>query len=236
MPAFLLARLRFAIFCGSSTLTGLGFVVMDEVHYGPDVTIAHVAKSGRDHQEDKDGEARLMPALEVGLGRPQQEGSDVLGHLVDRWRWVPLGIGHLTVRGDRRRHGDVEVGEIGVVVQPFRRRRGGELRQQLRRWVLIAGQQRIDIGGAAFPGLGHQREVGRKRVVVRRARCSLIGVRRREAVRGNGLAGCSFAGIRVDARNLDCPLVGDRLHLGFAIAELVKVAEGDQAEPAHTSL
>ena len=96
--------------------------------------------------------------------------------------------------------------------------------------MLVAGQQRIDVGRAALARLGDQRQVGRERVVVRGARGDLVGERRREVVGRQRLAGRWLAGVRVDRRDLDLPVGRDRLHLGLVVAELREVAERDELE------
>src|SRR5258707_5321615 len=50
----------------------------------PHLLIGEVSEDRRDEQEDRNREARRVPALEVRLGGPHQEGGDVRGHLVDR--------------------------------------------------------------------------------------------------------------------------------------------------------
>ena len=44
------------------------------------------------------------------------------------------------------------------------------------------------------------------------------------------LAGGRLAGVRIDRRHLDRPLIGDRLHFGLVVAERLEVAERDQAQ------
>ena len=163
-----------------------------------------------------------MAALELRLGGPHQER---------RQRPSPSGrpsawcrrVGHLAVAGQRRRHGDVEVREVRIVVrfcgvfgvrellQSSRLRRAG--------LVLIAGQQRIDIGRTALARLGDQRQVRRKRIVVRRARRDLVRERRREVVGRKRLAGRRLAGVRVDRRDLVFQSDGDLLDLGLVVAD-----------------
>src|SRR3546814_7039839 len=77
----------------------------------------------------------------------------------------------------RRRHRKVEGLEIGVVMQSRRRL---QFLRQVRRRILKTGQQRIDIVLAAFARLGDERKIGRQRIVVRRKRRDLIGLRSEE--------------------------------------------------------
>ena len=80
-------------------------------------------------------------------------------------RRVGLGavrIGDLAVGGERRRHRDVEVGEIGIVVEV----RPGDFRGSLAGGFWKPVSERIDIGRAALARLGDQRQVGRQRIVV----------------------------------------------------------------------
>ena len=84
---------------------------------------------------------------------------------------------------------------------------------------------------AAVTRLGDQRQVGRKRIVVRRARRGLVGVGARELVRRDRFARRRLASVGIDRRHLDRPLVGDRLHFGLFIAKRVQVAERHQAQP-----
>ena len=48
----------------------------------PDVPVGKIGQCRRHQQEDDDGQADLVPLLEIGLGGPDQEGSYVLRHLV----------------------------------------------------------------------------------------------------------------------------------------------------------
>src|SRR4029079_17204988 len=67
----------------------------------------------------------------------------------------------------------------------------------------------------------------RKRIVVGSARRNLVRIGRREMVGGQCLARRRLPRLRIHARNFGLPLVGDRLDLRLAVAELVKVIEGD---------
>ena len=125
------------------------------------------------------------------------------------WSTVALGapsrIGDLAVAGQRRRHREVQIGEIGIVIQALGGLGGREMLEQFGRLLLVAGEQRIDVRRAAFARLGHQRQVGRHRIAVGGARRGLIGVRVREAVGRGGLAGRRLAGVGVDRRDFDLP-------------------------------
>ena len=98
------------------------------------------------------------------------------------------------------------------------------------RLVLIAGQQRIDIGRPALARLGDQRQVGRKRIVVGRARRDLVGEGRREIIGRQRLARRRLAGVGIDRRHLGLPVGRDLLDLGLVVAEPLQVAERDQLQ------
>ena len=150
----------------------------------PDLLIGEIAEDRGEQQEDRRprdpprggsrGSAR--PSTPGMRRRPSPSGR--------RSAWCRRRVGHLAVAGQRRRHRDVEVREIGIEVKVRRRLGVRELAfSSSGRLVLIAGQQRIDVGRAAFARLGDQRQVGRKRIVVGRARRDLVGERRREMCR-----------------------------------------------------
>ena len=88
--------------------------------------------------------------------------------------------------------------------------------------VPVASQQGIDVGSAAVPRLGDERQVGRERIVVRRPSRDLVRERRREGVGRNRLASRRFARVRIDRRDLRLPVGRDLLHLRFAVAELAE--------------
>ena len=165
-----------------------------------------------------------MAGIEVRFRRPRQERRHVARHLVDG-RLGAVRIGHLPRRGQRRRHRDVEVGEIRVVMQPLGRLRTRELLDQRRRLRTVAGQQRVDVVGAVMPCLRHQRQVGRQRIVVGGPRGDLVRERRRKIVRRHVLARRGFPGFRIHRRLFDHPLIGNRLNLGLGIADLGQIAE-----------
>ncbi len=81
--------------------------------------------------EDHHGEADRLARIHLRLGRPTQEGGRVLRHLVDRRLGLARAVGHLPLARQRRRHGEIEIGEIGIVVQPLRRLDVRELLEQL---------------------------------------------------------------------------------------------------------
>ena len=144
---------------------------------------------------------------------------------------VPVRIGHLPVassaaaasRCSSSRNRDCSEGSAASW-------RPGTSSAAPARLVLVAGQQRIDVGRAALARLGDQRQVGRKRIVVGRARRDFVGERRRESVGRQRLAGRRLAGVRVDRRNLGLPVRRDLLDLGVVVAKPLEVAERDQLE------
>src|ERR1051326_1482055 len=58
----------------------------DSVHRRPHLLLGEVEQAGEHDQEDHHLEAEALARLEVRLGRPHQECSNVLGVLVDRLR------------------------------------------------------------------------------------------------------------------------------------------------------
>ena len=102
----------------------------------PHLLLGEVQQPGEHDQEDHHLEADALARVEVRLGRPHQEGRDVLGILLHGLRRAVV-IGHLPVL-QRRRHGDVVAGEIFVVVA---------VRRQLEALgrVLVAAQQGGDV-------------------------------------------------------------------------------------------
>ena len=96
--------------------------------------------------------------------------------------------------------------------------------------VAKAGQKRIDVGRSAFARLGDERQVGGKRIVVRRARRHFIGERRRESIGWQRLAARSLAGLRVDRRDLGLPVGGDLFDLRLVVADPLEVAERHQLQ------
>src|SRR5579883_1929974 len=63
------------------------------VRVGPDLLLGEVHQAGKDDQEDEDLHAQPLAFLHVRLGRPHQEGRDVMGILLD-------GRGRAVIEGD----------------------------------------------------------------------------------------------------------------------------------------
>ena len=189
---------------------------------GPDLLLGQIGQDSGEQEEAKDRPTGLLALVQRRFGRPDQEGRHVLRHLVDR-RLGAISIGHLTIRVQRRRHRDVEVREIRVVVQARAGLRIRELLDQFSRLVLITGQQRIDIGRAFMASLGHQRQIGRHSIVVGSAGGHVIGEGLREEVRCHAGAHIGFAGVRINARNGQAGRFC--LHFSFGIAEFRKIAD-----------
>ena len=132
VPVFALARRLFAWFSGSRA------PVTRTVRFASCqmLLIGEIAEDRRDQQEDRDRET--MPRGDVprfGSAVHTRKAATSRRHLVDG-RLRAIRIGHLPVRRQRRRHRDVEVREVGIVVQVRRRLGVRELLQELGRLVL----------------------------------------------------------------------------------------------------
>ena len=174
-----------------------------------------------------------MAVLQVRLRGPNEERGYVPGHLVDS-RLGSVGVGHLALRRQRRRHGDVEVREIGVEVEVGARLGFG--RYFLAMFIPVrvrigpAGQQRIDIGRTALARFGDQRKVRRESIVIRSTRRDLVREGRRETVGRQSLARRRLARVRIDRRHLRLPVGRDLLDLGVVVAEPLQLTERDQIQ------
>ena len=191
----LLACSRFAMLLGIERALGRDLAL----RLGPDVLVAEIAEDGREQQEDHHHDPGAMAIFQLGLGGPHQEGRHVLGHLVDRRRGRSLGIGDLPVARQRRRHRQVQIGEIRIVIEAVGGLGGREILEQFRRLRLITGEQRIDVSRPALARLGHQRQVGRKRIALAaRAAVSLgYGDGKRSAGVALRVAGSPVSGLIV---------------------------------------
>src|SRR5215472_13090204 len=101
-----------------------------QFHRVPYLLFGEVEEPGKHDQENEHLHADALSCLEVRLGRPHQEGGDVLGILFYR-RGRAVGVIDALVR-EWRRHPDGVAGEIFIVEAP---RRNGDAR---RRRVLVA--------------------------------------------------------------------------------------------------
>ena len=79
-------------------------------------------------------------------------------------------------------------------------------------------------------GLGHQRQIRRDRIVVRRRRRDIVGEGLGEVIGRNRIATRHFARLGIDVGRLDRPLLGDRLHFRLIIAQRFQIAEGHELE------
>src|SRR6266699_3198423 len=102
----------------------------------PDLLLGEVEQSRQHDQIDHHLQADPLALVEARLGRPHQEGGDVLAILLDRLRRSVL-VGDLTIE-QRLRHGEVVAGKIFVVEGAGRDGGAGGR-------VLIAAQQRRDV-------------------------------------------------------------------------------------------
>src|SRR5688572_30092650 len=89
------------------------------LHPAPDVLVGEPGERGGDEQEQHHRPAGLVALGELGLGGPDEERGNVLGHLIDG-RARAVAVSDLTGGGQRRRHRQVEVGEIRIVVRSGR--------------------------------------------------------------------------------------------------------------------
>src|SRR3546814_9360845 len=72
----------------------------------------------------------------------------------------------------------------------------------------------------------HQSGVGGKRVVVRRTRCDLVRIGRREAIRRQARTGRGLTRVRIERRNGEG--LRERLHFRLAEADVLKAADRNQ--------
>jgi len=187
---------------------------------GPDLALQRVQHSGQHQQEQHHLDAEALARFHGRFGGPGEEGDDVADFLVQR-RLGAVGIIHRLVV-QRRRHGDLVAGEIGVVVHAV------QYRFPIRRFVLIAGQKGMYVVGAAFSGLGHQRQIRRQGAVVGGAGRVRVGVGRDEAV---GRLGRAFEHIAfVIGTGGDFVFGGDGLDLFCREADFLQVSVGNKIQ------
>ena len=167
MPALRLALRPLAWFSGSSAPGRTDH----RLRPVPDVLVGEIAEDRREQQEDHDREPRGVAASRASA-RPSTPGT--------RTRPSPSGrpsasVARSVVTCPSLVSGGgmamLRFAKYGIVVQAVRRLRvGNSLSSSAGCCLLVAGQQRIDVSRAAVTRLGDQRQVGRKRIVVRSAR------------------------------------------------------------------
>src|SRR3984957_20889751 len=74
-------------------LGGLAGRLIARVDVVPELLLGEVEQARHDHEIDQHLEADTLALVELRLGRPPQEGGDVLGVLIDRLRRA-VGIAH----------------------------------------------------------------------------------------------------------------------------------------------
>ena len=176
-------------------------------------------KPGEDDQEQQHLDAHALAILELGLGRPAQELRDIVRHLLDGATGA-VGEGHL-VGVQRRRHRDHVAREIGVVVAAVRH-------LDVRRRLLVAGEQAVEVALAPHPCLGHQGQVRRGLAAVGRRRSLRIGVGAAHVVERQ--AGPVEHLALVVRPVVHRRLGRDRLDLVLAVAEAGEVAVGHELD------
>src|SRR5215471_1238656 len=102
----------------------------------PHLLLGEVHETREHDQEDHDLEADALTLHQVRLGRPHQEGSDVLGILI-HGLWRAIIIGDLA-RLQRRRHRNVMAREISIVV-------AARWQQEALRRLLVSLQERRNV-------------------------------------------------------------------------------------------
>ena len=126
-----------------------GRCVQMRMRLAPDLLLGEVEQPGEHDQKDHHLEADPLALVEMRLGRPHQEGGDVLAVLLDRLRRAVV-VGDLA--GEQRlRHREVMAGEVLVVERAGRNGDAGGR-------VLVALQQRRDVVGALLLILREQVE------------------------------------------------------------------------------
>src|SRR3546814_2531189 len=76
--------------------------------------------------------------------------------------------------------------------------------------------------------LCHQRQIRRKRIVVRSACSHIVSEEQRNVIRRDRLASRRFTGLRINRRRFNRPVGSDRLYFGFTITKAFQIAESDE--------